>query len=285
MRTGYLIPSILTGVAAACAVAGQPGGDEHADLAVPSIIVEHTGVSPGGTVWVGVHFEIKDGWHTYWPGQNDTGLGTGITVTAPDGVVVGEPSWPVPHRYIANGGILDHVHEDAVTALIPVRAPDNAEVGSRLELSFDLEWLVCNDVCIPGWETLNLSLPVVLTPVSVGGTDAQRFEKARGDLPVPNVGHSAVTWDGEQATITSAGAGRLLFYPDNRGSRVADLLESGDSEGSDHAATLVLTFEDENPTLSGVLEVHNAEGEVQHVSLRSKPAGRQDESAVGSASN
>ncbi|MFK7883473.1 MAG: protein-disulfide reductase DsbD domain-containing protein [Phycisphaerales bacterium] len=252
-------------------VAAQPSDEEYADLVNPSVIAELNGIAPGGTVWVGIHFEIKDGWHTYWPGQNDTGFGTQIETAAPAELVVGDTYWPAPHRYTAPGGILDHVHEHAVTALLPITAPQSAALGSDITVSFDLSWLVCDDVCIPGWKTITLTLPVIKSPVAKHGVTVQRFEKARERIPNTDMNKARVTvdWSGQIATVRAIDANKLAFYPDEGGSKVLDLINAG-SASSD---VLRLSFDSQDPVLSGVLEIHRSGDSVTFLSLRASPKG------------
>ncbi len=265
----------LSAVALALGAAPDPGPDDpYADLVRASVFAERTGVEPGGTVWVGVHFEIEDGWHTYWPGQNDSGFGTRIETAAPEGVVVGAPRWPAPKRYLAPGDILDHVHERAVTALLPVTAPRDAEVGSVLELSFDLSWLVCEDVCIPGWETLTLALPVRESPDNATGLVAERIGAARARLPraIDQGGtRIAVTWRGSLAEVRAGGAKNLSFYPDEGGSSIPGLATSGTTT----SGVLRLAFDTPEPVLSGVLEIHGS-GDTSELFLIRSARGGED---------
>lgn len=270
-------------VAGLPAAASQPAGDssdagdETAEevLVRASAVAERPGVTPGGTVWVGVRFEIKDGWHTYWPGQNDTGFGTEITPSGPEGVSFGPIAWPAPHRYTAPGDILDHVHESEVTALVPVTAPAGAAIGSSLDLSFDLAWLVCKSVCIPGWETVTLSLPVVEATPGTDASVAGVFAAARARIPVPGDGRAVtVEWDkaaqdsgGRTVRLRASGASRMAFYPDDAGDRVVGLLRDGEAASEE----LVLRLNGQEPRLSGVVEVFSADGKSKVYSIGSTP--------------
>lgn len=285
MRTcsSILIGAVaLVGVAPACA--GQPATSEASEgaeaaeetLVRASALAERAGITPGGTVWIGVRFEIKDGWHTYWPGQNDTGLGTEITPSGPDSVAFGPIRWPAPHRYTAPGDILDHVHDGEVTALIPVTASADAPVGSTLELSFDLAWLVCDAVCIPGWKTVTLRLPVVAETGDADPATAGVFAAARARIPepVPADGRVVTTeWEkgpddaGPIASLRARGAFRMAFYPDQDCDRVRGLLESGATESDE----LRLRFDERQPTLSGVVEVFSRDGRSKVYKIRSQP--------------
>lgn len=241
-------------------------------------VAEHPGITPGGTVWVGIRFDIKEGWHTYWPGQNDTGFGTQIEPSGPQTLTFGAVRWPAPHRHTAPGDILDHVHNGSVLALIPVTASPGVEVGSDLDLSFDLAWLVCDSVCIPGWETVTLTLPVVDEMPAPDPASAGVFAAARARIPEPvPQGERVVTIDwvkqpgsgGKAVRIRARGAFRMAFYPDPDCTRVRALLSDGTAESDQ----LLLRFEEQEATLSGVVEVFSRDGLSRVYRVRSEAGG------------
>lgn len=267
----------------------EPGMASEAEevLVKPSIVLERGGARPGDTVWAAVRFEILAGWHTYWPGQNDTGVPTEITVTGPEGLGVGAVLWPPPQRHVAPGDILDHVHEGEVTALVPVTLPSGLAVGETVDLSFELSWLVCKEACVPGWETVRTSLAVVDS-----GAEAERltdpaaaalFSAARARLPEPVSATDRIArihWEPGVAVIRVRGAHKLAFYPRYGGARVEDLLGHGVAVSD----TLRLpigrpaggeTSESSGGTaqpLEGLLEVFSPEGISLVYEVRSAPA-------------
>jgi DsbC/DsbD-like thiol-disulfide interchange protein len=256
MRSKLATALLLSTIASPAAVGSQPAGDPHADLVRVSVVSESTGIAPGGTAWIGIHFEIKQGWHTYWPGQNDSGLGTQIDTKLPVGFTVGTVLWPAPHRSLAPGDILDHVHEGSVTALLPITAPADAQPGGTAQFSFDLAWLVCDEVCIPGWETLTFAMPIVALPEPKAGAAAKIFARARARIP-HEAGPDApfkIEWAGQTAVVRSVGAKKLSFYPDEGGSPVTNLSTAGISS----SGVLRLDFDSPEPVLSGVLEFHGS---------------------------
>ncbi|RMH28197.1 MAG: hypothetical protein D6692_06560 [Planctomycetota bacterium] len=232
------------------ALASQPAAEHTED---PLVRVRAISMSPsampGQRVEVGIHFEIADGWHTYWPGQNDTGFGTTIEVKAPEGVQVSGPHWPAPKRHVAPGDILDHVHEGSVTPIFYLNLPQGLEIGSTITIDFDLAWLVCKEMCIPGWESLSLSIPVTQTDAPPQ-TEGRILAEARARIPDWRR-PTRIQLDGSTASITRPGATAIAFYPDEASGHVRDLLNAGYAEGD----TLTLTVEGDDPRLSGVLEV------------------------------
>ena len=261
--------------------ATAPPGDEEPEPARPMLITESSGLVAGTTNFVAVSFDIDEGWHVYWPGQNDTGFATTIELTLPEGWEAGEPRWPAPHRYVSAGGILDHVYEDGeATILIPIVIPEDAEIGPA-RLSADLEWLVCREACIPGWKTVGIKTSV-LGPMTRPrpSEHRSRFQAARARFPVelpldpelrsrlPEPGVT-IAWKNGVLVVSldpgslRAPAKKLAFYPDETGSSVASLLKSGASSAKPDGtppSPLRLSPEDASKPLRGIIEVEFGTG-------------------------
>lgn len=208
-------------------------GEEHPAKA--TLVSELAELHPGETQLVGVRFELQPKWHIYWDGQNETGLPTTLRWDLPDGFRAGEIRWPTPHRYVSPGGILDHVYETEVTLLVPLSVPANAEPGSTVTLSVDADWLVCAEVCIPGWDTLTLDLPVASPGADKSPGDGfKAIEASRAKLakPLPDGQRDvSIAWSGDELVITPRGEfERASFYPAPGSQAVAGLLASGTTE-------------------------------------------------------
>lgn len=267
----------------------EPASAESAEsvLVTPTVMLECVSAQPSETVWAAVSFDIKPEWHTYWPGQNDTGAATEITVKGPPGLRVGPVLWPPPHRYISPGDILDHVHEGTVTALVPITLPADAKPGQTLDLSFDLSWLVCKEVCIPGWETVRASVSVTGTASDADPNAAPVLAAARARLPEPPSITERIAkaeWKDDTAVIRVRGAHKLAFYPRSGGLRIANLLESGVSNSDTLRLPVVrppasptsnqVSGPNTRPALRGLLEVFSPDGisRVYEVNLPMPPA-------------
>jgi len=212
---------------------------------------------------LGVELDIDRGWHLYWPGYNETGGPPQIKWTSPEGFEVGPVQWPAPHRYISPGDILDHVYEDQVVLLVPVKVPADAGAESRASFSADLTWVICSDVCVFGGGKASITLPVASPGSRPTKTrDAKLFERFRKRLPRPldsGASEVEIAWDGPTMTLTWEGARSLAFYPDDQCIAPADPIEDGEASGS----RISLRFDPEAPggeRVSGVLEVRRASG-------------------------
>ena len=118
-------------------------------------------VAPGETVWATIRMDHDDGWHTYWPGRSDTGMGTRITFTPIEGLSFGDPIWPTPDRYLAPGDILDHVYDERAEIHVPIRVRDGVDPVQALRIEARVNFLVCEAVCLPGEDAVATSLRIV----------------------------------------------------------------------------------------------------------------------------
>lgn len=209
-------------------VVAQPT-EEHARL---RLVAPTRGLVAGDTNYLGLLFDIDPEWHIYWDGLNDSGFAPNADWTAPPGVEVGEIIWPAPHRYVAPGDVLDHVYEERVLLLVPVEVPRGARAGSMLTFRAQTEWLVCKDVCLPGFGDVRLTLPVVEAGSDNAPTEfAGEFEAAWARVPLdgavlddPRV---RVRLSGSSVEIDAQGARRLSYYPQNEAARIEEPIRRG----------------------------------------------------------
>ena len=157
---------------------------DAADAVTAELVAESRTIVPGQTLQLGVHLEMKPGWHTYWQNGGDAGLPTTIQWDLPEGFVAGPIEWPVPHRYVESGDIVTYGYADEVTLLVAMNVPADVEVGEAITLKAQVEWLQCKSLCVPGEATVSLRLPVArhseLDPAA-----APLFAAAREHLPRP----------------------------------------------------------------------------------------------------
>jgi thiol:disulfide interchange protein DsbD len=247
----------LAALAAAIPATGAAQPDPPDNPAEPRLIAEFDGLVPGRTNTIAVAFDIDRGWHTYWPGQNDTGMAPLVELDLPAGFTAGEILWPAPHRHVSPGGILDHVHEgDEATLLIPLDVPAGLEPGSEVPISADLEWLVCREACILGSDTLTRTF-TILDPDRPPrpGEGADRIADARRRLPAPlpdDATDVSLEWKGGALVVTpERPVESISFSPDENSAPIADLIDAGRSEGE----PLRLVPEGRALPVAGVLEL------------------------------
>ncbi len=165
------------------------------------LIADSRALVPGGRVTLGIHLTIEKGWHTYWSNPGEAGIPTQVHWTVPEGYVTGDIDWPVPHKYVEAGDVLTYGYADETMLLVPLAIPLTAKPGTRVTLRARIEWLECENICIPGSAAVELTLPV-----SAGATGAENttlFERYRRLVPPPFAG-------GQDGTLTTRCAGGVV---------------------------------------------------------------------------
>jgi DsbC/DsbD-like thiol-disulfide interchange protein len=227
-----------------------------------SATTDRTAAVPGETLLIGVRLEIREGWHTYWPGDNDTGSSTIITLKAPPGYEVGPMRWPAPKRYIGGGDLLDYIYDGTVLLVIPVKVPADAKPGSEATFSLAGEWLVCKEACIPGSGTAELRLSV--SERSEPTSNAAIFAESAARTPRPFTDQAGqpgagttLEWTSRGVRFGAAAAKEMIFYVGESSAKPISPITSCVSEGE----RLELQLEPPHPKrerLVGVLELRFA---------------------------
>ena len=159
----------------------MPEADANAVTA--KLVAAGDAIVPGEPLLVGVHVEMKPGWHTYWKNGGDAGLPTEIAWRLPAGFVAGEIQWPTPHRYVEGGDLVTYGYADDVLLMVEIQTPADLRVGSSVSLEADVSWLMCKELCIPGDAKVALSLPVAET--ADASAQAAYFVQTQAQLPIP----------------------------------------------------------------------------------------------------
>ena len=149
--------------------------------------VEEDSVSPGQKITVGFHVRLEKDWHSYWINPGDSGAPVKLTLTAKSNardidLLSGAIQFPIPER-METGPITSFVYNKEVLYLADVIMPDSLRVGERLDLHLDAEWLVCAEVCIPAFDSFDVSLPVKDAGDVKPSEYAEQFLVWRGRLP------------------------------------------------------------------------------------------------------
>jgi thiol:disulfide interchange protein len=148
------------------------------------IVADAQAVEPGSTLTIGIHKRILPRWHTYWQNPGDAGMATTIEWKLPGGAKAGEILWPAPKRIMV-GPVANYGYEDEVTLLAQINIPENIRTGGTFPIQAVVDWLVCEEICIPEQVTLSLTLPVVGKGLAAG-ISTREIEAARARLPAAN---------------------------------------------------------------------------------------------------
>lgn len=250
MRIHRLLVPLLLATAAWAQPAAE---DRHAR---PTLLAETSSASPGETLWLAIDFAIDPEWHTYWPGQNDSGFPLEAKLETSANAEAGGLVWPAPKRYFPTDGILDHVFEERMTVLVPIQVAPGARPGDEVRVDADLTWLVCKTLCLPETAQLSISVPVAEGSPTPNAEARGAFEHARARLPRPLNADDPVqvSVQGDALRLRAIGADRLAFYPLETSRRPRDLAETGEAVGD----KLEIRFREGDEPIEGVLEVWRA---------------------------
>ena len=170
---GYFLCYLLLGLS----LFGQDlaGGQNPVSL---SLLSDKTAAVPGETFKVAVRANIEPEWHIYWKNPGETGLPTLIKWGGlPDDCTVSEALSPIPKRYTQKItdtiSMVSHTFEGEVFFISEVAVPALLKTGGTLEISADVDWQACKEICTaPTTTPLKISLPVRATAADSSAAEA-----------------------------------------------------------------------------------------------------------------
>ncbi|WP_414661079.1 protein-disulfide reductase DsbD family protein [Horticoccus sp. 23ND18S-11] len=148
-----------------------------------SLVAADQSIQPGQPITVALRFVHDPHWHTYWinPG---TGLATSLQWKLPPGWTAGPIQWPAPtvlkdsKRNVVGTG-----YEGELFLPVTLTPPADLKPGTTIELKADADWLMCEDVCIPGNATVALSLPVTADVPKPDPVSGEKIRATVAGLP------------------------------------------------------------------------------------------------------
>jgi thiol:disulfide interchange protein/DsbC/DsbD-like thiol-disulfide interchange protein len=173
------------------------------------LVAERMEVAPGDTLDLALVFEIRPGWHTYWRNPGDSGDPPRVDWTLPEGVEAGPLRWPRP-EVIPVGPLANYGYSERAVHLIALSVPAEWPIGEPVRIRADVDWLVCEEHCVPESGRFDLTLATVAAagaavgPGPIDPAEAEVFAAARAGLPQGRI---------EGAVLGVAGAGLGLVIP------------------------------------------------------------------------
>lgn len=158
--------------------------------------------TPGRPLWLGLRFQLKPGWHIYWVNPGDSGGPPTVQWTLPAGVKAGEFEWPAPERFVL-GRIVNYGYSgDAVLPLPVTVAPEAAR--RPIPIKAAVRWVACEEICVPGRATLELTLPVPERDRSQVASWKTLVQKARDHVPqaAPSAWRTGAVARGDEFLLT-----------------------------------------------------------------------------------
>ena len=154
--TVFIIFSICCSVlffAPSTAQSQEIDGEQYVQL---RLVPEKETIEAGDTILIAIEEKIKPDWHTYWINPGDSGASMKLTWDLPEGFEAGELQWPVPNR-VPYAGLMNFGYEEHAVLFQTISAPDDLPEGP-IKLTVDYEILVCHEICIPEFGTLDVTL-------------------------------------------------------------------------------------------------------------------------------
>lgn len=145
-----------------------------------NLIPETYHVKAGDMLTVGIEQTIAPHWHTYWKNPGDSGAAPRVTWDLPAGWSVSEIAYPAPDK-IEYGPLLNYGYSHHATLLQEISVPADYD-GHPVDLTANIEVLVCKDICIPEYDEITLHLNDASTAQA---GEAEKIAQARSKLPQP----------------------------------------------------------------------------------------------------
>lgn len=176
-----VVGGAVPGVAGAAEAASEWFATEQGRV---RLIAAEPSIGAVDTARLGLEFRLAPHWKVYWRSPGDAGYPPHLDWAGSRNLAGASLAWPAPRRFSVSG--LDTMgYEDAVVLPITARLE---HPGEPLHIEAALQYLTCEQICIPYETTLVLDLPAGAAPPGASGFAdlIQRFEAA-----VPGDGKSA----------------------------------------------------------------------------------------------
>lgn len=112
-------------------------------------------VGDAQTIRLGLHFKLIPGWKVYWRAPGDAGYPPKPDWKGSKNLKSMAMDWPTPHRF-AVSGLQTLGYKDEV--LYPLTATVK-QPGQPLKIRASVDYLACDEICVPYRTTLSLDLP------------------------------------------------------------------------------------------------------------------------------
>lgn len=178
-RGGLILAAGMIGAFAPALAATGPVQSDHIEV---ELVAAATSVEPGTPLKVGLRMLPDPGWHTYWKNPGDSGLPTTLDWTLPEGAQASDIAWPYPEA-MPMGHLINYGYEDEHLLPVTIDVPARLTVGDEFRIEVRAEWLVCEEICIPGDADLSLTLPVRTATPETDSRHADLFDWAAQRQP------------------------------------------------------------------------------------------------------
>jgi len=131
----------------------------------------------------GLYFKLESGWHIYWKNPGDAGEPPHIQWTLPAGITAGVMNFPAPKR-LPLGPLMDFGYENEVLFPLKLHVANSVKAGS-VTLHAKVDWLVCQERCIPGKAELEVQRKVYVGLYTIPYSPNPLFKHFFDQIPKP----------------------------------------------------------------------------------------------------
>lgn len=132
---------------------------------------------------IGVEIQLVGGFKTYWRVPGDAGIPPTFDWSASSNVGAVSLRWPAPKRFV-DAGVTTIGYKDRVIFPVVVRA---VEAGKPVVVTLNLDYAVCDRICIPAKGSATIRLPDAAETVHTPALNAFREQTPRvGEPGKPN---------------------------------------------------------------------------------------------------
>ncbi len=160
------------------------GGPVQTDNAEVELISEQKNILPGQTFWIGIRMDMRDGWYVYYRNPGDSGMPMMVNWLHEKEFNIGEIQWPTPLWIDVSGGLTSYGYYDNILFMMEATAPSDLQPDDEVTLMAEADWLICEDICIPEYADIELTLTVAEDEVEYNEQWLPLFAETREKLPV-----------------------------------------------------------------------------------------------------
>lgn len=216
-----------------------------------TLLSEVTTIAPGKPFTVALKLTHPGGWHSYYVNTGLIGEVLETKWTLPDGFTATYLGWPTPH--LSNSfGYQSIGYEGTVHHLYEITPPKDLPIGSRIEITANSNWQICDDKgCVPEKTTQTLTLTAA-AEAELNAAQSEEFTQARAHYPKSSKDLSITATEANKVitlTVSPAGAldpekvhffdedGQVSVQKPHEGSKDGDtlILKLPRNEGNDFA--------------------------------------------------
>jgi suppressor for copper-sensitivity B len=146
------LAALLAAPAASLASASDWAVNTHSKV---RLIAAASGVGTSREIRLGLEFKLKKNWKIYWRSPGDAGFPPRIDWAGSTNLRDATIAWPAPHRFEVLG-FNTAGYKDAVVLPLTVRL---TEAGKDTRLVAKVDYLTCDEICVPYTVNLSLALP------------------------------------------------------------------------------------------------------------------------------